>query len=54
MEKMGTPNMILEELKIAKREIESLKDAIEGKEKLLVNFRADTSKLRVENFDLRR
>ena len=54
MEKMGTPNMILEELKIAKQEIETLKSKIEAKEKSLVNYRADTSKLRTENFDLKR
>ena len=54
MEKMGTPNMILEELKIAKQEIETLKSKIEAKEKSLVNYRADTTKLRTENFDLKR
>ena len=46
--------MLLQELKNAKRDIETLKKQLEVKEKSVVNYRADTTKLRRENFELKR
>ena len=54
VEQFGTPEMLLKDLKMAKREIETLKNQLEVKEKSVANYRAETTKLRKENADLKR
>ena len=54
MEQLGTPDMLLKELKMAKRDIETLKNQLEVKEKSVANYRSEATKLRKENYDLKR
>ena len=54
MEKLGTPAMLLQELKMAKRDILTLKNQLEIKEKSVANYRNEAFKLRKENQDLKR
>ena len=46
MEKLGTPAMLLQELKMAKRDILTLKNQLEVKEKCVANYRNEAFKLR--------
>lgn len=39
MEQLGTPEMLIQELKMAKRDIETLKKQLEVKEKSVANYR---------------
>ena len=54
MEQLGTPEMLIQELKMAKRDIETLKKQLEVKEKSVTNYRTEATKLRKDNVDLKR
>ena len=53
MEQLGTPEMLLKELKMAKRDIETLKNQLDVKDKSVANYRAEATKLRKDNYDLK-
>lgn len=46
--------MLLNELKMAKRDNETLKNQLEVKEKSVANYRQECTKLRKDNYDLKR
>ena len=54
MEYSGTPEMLIQELKKAKLEIETMKNQINMKEKSVANSRLEVSKLRQENIELKK
>jgi len=54
MEQFGTPEILIKELKMAKRDMETLKNQLEVKEKSVANYRNETAKLRKENIELKR
>ena len=54
MEQLGSPEMLMKELRMAKRDIETLKNQLEVKEKSVANYRLEASKLKTENYDLKR
>jgi len=54
MEQLGTPEMLIKELKMAKRDIETLKNQLEVKDKSVANYRNEATKLRKENADLKK
>ncbi len=54
MEQLGTPEMLIKELKAAKLDIATLKNQLEVKEKSVANYRQESNKLKKENTDLKR
>ena len=54
MEQLGTPEMLIQELKMAKRDIETLKNQMLVKEKSVANYKAEATKIRKENLDLKK
>lgn len=49
MEQLGTPAMLIQEVKMAKRDIQTLKKQLEIKDKSVANYRTEAFKLRKEN-----
>ena len=54
MEQLGTPEMLIQELKAAKRDIETLRIQLQVKDKSVANYRAEATKMRKENFELKK
>lgn len=54
IEQLGSPEMLLKELKSVKRDNETLKNQLEVKEKSVANYRSECTKMRKENYDLKR
>lgn len=46
--------MLLKELKMMKRDNETLKNQLEVKEKSVANYRSECTKMRKDNYDLKR
>ena len=46
--------MLLQELRMAKLDIETMKKQLEVKEKSVANYRTEATKLRKDNYDLKR